>query len=122
MRNEKLGKEYEQKALSYLKEKGYWATFLNPGKNGQPCDIVAIDALSLEKSACLIDVKHCIDSFDFYRIEPNQRMAFNYANYFNIPCYFLLWVAVEAKFYWLDFQDVLKGEKNGIHSWKPNRN
>ena len=117
--NKKLGTNFENKALEYLKNKGFWATFLNAGRSGQPCDIVAIK----KTNAYLIDIKHCSNNyFRFSRVEANQRDAFNYATKMGIPCYFLIWFDLLNSWKWLDFETVKELEENGIHGWKSNQN
>lgn len=121
--NKKIGASFESKALEYLKNKGFWATFLNAGRNGQPCDVVALKVIKTKTIGCLIDIKHCNSNyFRFSRIEMNQRDAFNYATKMGINCYFLIWFDLLNSWKWLDFETVKELEENGIHSWKSSAN
>ena len=121
--NKKLGTLYESKALEYLKSKGFWATFLNAGRNGQPCDVIAIKVKDTTTIAYLIDIKHCNNNcFRFDRIELNQRDAFTYATKMGINCYFLIWFDLLNSWKWLDFETVKELEETGIHSWKSSAN
>lgn len=76
MNQKEIGNMCEYRLLSLLRKKGWWCHLFAYNTNGQPCDIIALK----NNVGILIDVKHCsTDKFDTSRIEPNQKMCFEYA-------------------------------------------
>jgi Holliday junction resolvase len=70
--NKSAGTAFEKEFAQMLAANGFWVHRLQDNKNGQPADIIA----AINESAFLIDCKDCQgDTFQFSRIEPNQRSA-----------------------------------------------
>lgn len=76
-----VGNEAELKIGEFFRSKGYWAHIFGKKITGQPVDIIA----ARENDVWLVDAKHLRKqetSFDFERIEANQRDTLGYAKYF----------------------------------------
>ena len=113
MVNKKIGNKCEQELGRILQFKGYWCHILEYNKNGQPCDVVAING----DKAFLIDVKHCEkDYFVFSRIEANQKSCFEYAKSVcgvkNVG--FAIYFESDNKFYWLPFEKTKNQVRNRV--------
>ena len=72
MSNKKSGTTFEREFCKLAAEKGFWATMLYPGPEGQPADII----LAKNNIAVLVDCKDCKNNrFPLSRIEENQELS-----------------------------------------------
>ena len=97
----RIGNTWEVRLCELLQRNGFWCHLFEHGKNGQPCDVIALKGNDI---AMLIDVKHCCgDRFAFSRVEPNQRTCFEYAmNICKVQRLgFAVYFESEGKFKWL---------------------
>lgn len=112
MNVKKIGNEYETKFAEYIQGKGFWCTILPYGKNGQPCDIIAVK----NNRTTFVDVKHCCeDRFSFSKIQPNQLTCFEY----NLRCGntcsgFAIWFEKTQDWRWLNYATVRNSTKKSV--------
>lgn len=70
----KTGKKFEHEWADFLKSLGYWV-YMFPNKQGQPCDIIAIQNNIPFFFECKTSQT---DTFDCKRLEANQKTASKY--------------------------------------------
>jgi Holliday junction resolvase-like predicted endonuclease len=115
-----VGNEAEKEVAEFFKKKGYWA-YITPKKfNGQPVDIIA----GKDNILWLVDAKHLRKqdkSFDFSRIESNQRStmkyAKEYANNQNVG-FCVCWENCPEKIFFLHYDKLIEIEEKGRKSAK----
>lgn len=73
--NKKVGNMFERDFVKMLGEKGFWAHFIEPNKQGaQPFDVIAIK----NGEPWVFDCKTCVNgSLSYNRLEINQISAFD---------------------------------------------
>lgn len=123
-----LGRKSEREMEDFFASHGYWALNIPRGPNGQPFDFVACkggDSENLIKG-WFLDVKHIEKekaSFDFNRIEPNQRTSMRYARMFaRLPNLgFIIRTERDPQsFLYLSYDKLIELEEKGLKSVKIN--
>lgn len=114
------GKATEQRIAEFFHNNGYWAYIVPKTIGGQPFDIIACRG----NTTWFVDAKHIEEhkaSFDFNRIEPNQKTSMCYAHNFakmtNIG-FGILWDREPQKLFFLPYVDYIEMAKQGIMSVK----
>ena len=120
-----VGREAEKKVEELFNKNGYWALNIPKSISGQPFDFVACKGSIFEPlvDAWFIDVKHIEDkiSFDFKRIEPNQRTSMKFArahSRLKKLGFVILTEREPSRFFYLTYDKLLKLEKEGLKSVK----
>ncbi|MBO5309686.1 MAG: Holliday junction resolvase RecU [Clostridia bacterium] len=111
--NKNLGTNFEREFCKILKEKGYWAHFIEPNKTGgQPFDIIACKNGSVIAFDCKTNKG---DRFALSRIEDNQELAFvTFSACGNNDCYIA--VKNENGIYLLNATDMIWQKRIGTKS------
>ena len=115
--NKSLGNEYESKLIDLLAKNGWWCHLFAYKPEGQPCDIIALK----DNKYLLIDVKHCsANRFPFSDIQTNQKNCFKLATQKgNTNNGFAIYFEKVNEWRWLDYEDLVKMEKDGWKSVQP---
>lgn len=120
-----VGRKAEKDVEELFNKHGYWALNIPKSISGQPFDFVACKGVIFEPyvDAWFIDVKHIEDkiSFDFNRIEPNQRTAMKFARNFSKLRklgFVILTEREPSRFFYLTYDKLLELEEKGFKSVK----
>lgn len=115
-----VGNSTEEIICNYFSQKGYWAFIIPKKAGGQPFDLIACKG----NDTWFVDAKH-VDikkaSFEFSRIEPNQRTAMERAvgkgKIKNVG-FFIFWERTPDKLYFFPFRMWKTLEDSGCKSVK----
>lgn len=117
--NKNIGTNFEREFCKMLKDRGYWAHFIEPNKSGgQPFDIIACKDGNVIAFDCKTNKG---DRFALSRIEDNQELAFTtFSACGNNACYIA--VKNEKAIYLLDANNMIWLKRTGTKSVRLDKN